>query len=40
LVLMSGYAQPLLVWWVQEVHGKFRDDWELPRRRRRGDRWT
>ncbi len=34
LVPMIGYARPLLVWWVQEVRGQFRDDWELPRRRR------
>ena len=35
LVPMTGYARLLLVWWVQEVRGQFRDDWELPRRRRR-----
>jgi hypothetical protein len=30
LVPMIGYAWPLLVWWVREVRGQFRDDWELP----------
>jgi hypothetical protein len=24
---MIGYAWPLLVWWVREVRGQFRDDW-------------
>ncbi len=28
---MIGHARLLLVWWVQEVRGQFRDDWELPR---------
>jgi hypothetical protein len=28
---MIGYAWPLLVWWVQQVRGQFRYDWELPR---------
>jgi hypothetical protein len=32
LVSMIGYARPLLVWWVQEVHGRFRDVWVLPDR--------
>jgi hypothetical protein len=27
---MIGYTRPLVVWWVQEVRGQFRDDWELP----------
>jgi integrase len=31
LVPMLGDARPLLVWWVQEVRGEFRDDWRLPR---------
>jgi len=31
LVPMLGDARPLLVWWVTEVRGQFRDDWELPR---------
>jgi hypothetical protein len=24
---MIGHARPLLVWWVQEVRGQFRYDW-------------
>jgi integrase len=31
LVPMLGEARPLLVWWVQEVRGEFRDDWTMPR---------
>jgi len=28
---MLGDARALLVWWVTEVRGEFRDDWRLPR---------
>jgi site-specific recombinase XerD len=31
MVPMLGDARPLLIWWVQDVRGQFRDDWELPR---------
>ena len=31
LVPLLGRARPLLVWWVQQVRGEFRDDWQLPR---------
>jgi site-specific recombinase XerD len=31
LVPMLGDARALLVWWVTEVRGEFRDDWQLPR---------
>jgi integrase len=31
LVPMLGEARPLLVWWVEEVRGEFRDDWTMPR---------
>jgi integrase len=31
MVPMLGDARPLLVWWVQDIRGQFRDDWELPR---------
>ncbi|HEV3288536.1 MAG TPA: tyrosine-type recombinase/integrase, partial [Streptosporangiaceae bacterium] len=31
LVPMLGDARPLLIWWVREVRGEFRDDWDLPR---------
>jgi site-specific recombinase XerD len=31
LVPMLGDARALLVWWVTEVRGEFRDDWRLPR---------
>ena len=31
LVPMLGEARPLLVWWVREIRGEFRDDWALPR---------
>jgi integrase len=31
LVPMLGDARALLVWWVQQVRGEFRDDWRLPR---------
>jgi site-specific recombinase XerD len=31
MVPMLGDARPLLIWWVTEVRGQFRDDWELPR---------
>ncbi len=30
LVPMLGDARALLVWWVREVRGEFRDDWQLP----------
>jgi integrase/recombinase XerD len=30
MVPMLGDARPLLIWWVREVRGEFRDDWELP----------
>jgi hypothetical protein len=40
LALISGYAQPLVVWRVQEVHGKFRDDWDCRDGDAMGDRWT
>jgi hypothetical protein len=33
LVPVIGCARPLLVWWVQEVCGRCRGDWELPRPR-------
>ena len=31
MVPMLGDARPLLIWWVTEVRGQFRDEWELPR---------
>jgi integrase len=31
LVPMLGDARGLLVWWVRQVRGEFRDDWQLPR---------
>jgi site-specific recombinase XerD len=31
LVPMLGDTRALLVWWVAEVRGEFRDDWRLPR---------
>jgi len=31
MVPMLGDARMLLIWWVTEVRGEFRDDWELPR---------
>jgi integrase len=31
LVPLLGDARALLVWWVREVRGEFRDDWQLPR---------
>jgi len=31
MVPMLGDARALLIWWVTEVRGEFRDDWELPR---------
>jgi site-specific recombinase XerD len=31
LVPMLGDARALLAWWVGEVRGEFRDDWQLPR---------
>jgi site-specific recombinase XerD len=31
LIPMLGDARQLLMWWVQDVRGEFRDDWELPR---------
>jgi site-specific recombinase XerD len=31
LMPMLGDARPLLIWWVREVRGEFRDDWDLPR---------
>jgi integrase len=31
LVPMLGDARALLVWWVREARGEFRDDWRLPR---------
>jgi hypothetical protein len=37
---MIGHARPLLVWWVREDRGQFRDDWKLPRRQAVRDRWT
>jgi hypothetical protein len=33
-VRMIGHARPPLAWWVREAGGQFRDDRELPRRRR------
>ncbi|HZD69996.1 MAG TPA: tyrosine-type recombinase/integrase [Actinomycetes bacterium] len=30
LVPMLGDARALLVWWVTEVRGEFRDDWQAP----------
>jgi integrase/recombinase XerC len=31
LVPMIGDARPLLIWWIEEVRGEFRDDWTMPR---------
>ena len=33
---MIGHARPLLVWWVREGRGQFRDDWNCRAGRRCG----